>query len=156
MNVLRITGPQRLEGTVAASGSKNAALPAMAACLLSDQPVELRNVPRIEDIDTMAAMLRDLGVGVDQARGSSWRLRANQTPSARPDAELARRLRGSVLMLGPLLARTGEALIPRPGGDDIGLRRLDQHLVGLRAMGASIEITDNTYVASGSTSTCRR
>ncbi|HEX6492194.1 MAG TPA: UDP-N-acetylglucosamine 1-carboxyvinyltransferase, partial [Candidatus Dormibacteraeota bacterium] len=64
MNLLRITGPQRLEGTVAASGSKNAALPAMAACLLSDQTVELRNVPRIEDIDTMAAMLRDLGVGV--------------------------------------------------------------------------------------------
>jgi UDP-N-acetylglucosamine 1-carboxyvinyltransferase len=147
MNVLRITGPQRLEGTVAASGSKNAALPAMAACLLTDQPVELRNVPRIEDIDTMAAMLRDLGVGVDR-RGSTWRLRANQTPSVRPDAELARRLRGSVLMLGPLLARTGEALIPRPGGDDIGLRRLDQHLVGLRAMGATVEITDNTYVAS--------
>ncbi|MEA2670907.1 MAG: UDP-N-acetylglucosamine 1-carboxyvinyltransferase [Chloroflexota bacterium] len=148
MNVLRITGPQRLEGTVTASGSKNAALPAMAACLLTDQPVELSNVPCIEDIETMGAMLRDLGVGVDHARGSTWRLRANQTPSVRPDAELARRLRGSVLMLGPLLARTGEALIPRPGGDDIGLRRLDQHLVGLRAMGATVDISDNSYVAS--------
>jgi UDP-N-acetylglucosamine 1-carboxyvinyltransferase len=120
----------------------------MASCLLTDQPVELANVPRIEDIDTMAAMLRDLGVGVDQARGSIWRLRANQTPSVRPDPELARRLRGSVLMLGPLLARTGEAVIPRPGGDDIGLRRLDQHLVGLRAMGATVEIRDNCYVAN--------
>jgi UDP-N-acetylglucosamine 1-carboxyvinyltransferase len=148
MNVLRIIGPQRLEGAVTASGSKNAALPAMAACLLTDQPVELDNVPRIEDIDTMAAMLRDLGVGVDHTRGSTWRLRASQAPVANPDPELARQLRGSVLLLGPLLARTGQALIPRPGGDDIGLRRLDQHLVGLRAMGASVEVEDNMYVAS--------
>ncbi|MGH7750236.1 MAG: UDP-N-acetylglucosamine 1-carboxyvinyltransferase, partial [Candidatus Dormibacteria bacterium] len=148
MDLLRITGGRRLQGAVPISGSKNATLPVMAAALLTDQPVDLVNVPDIEDIETMAAMLRDLGVGVDQARGSTWRLRANQTPSVRPDAELARRLRGSVLMLGPLLARTGQALIPRPGGDDIGLRRLDQHLVGLRAMGASVEITDNHYVAN--------
>jgi UDP-N-acetylglucosamine 1-carboxyvinyltransferase len=146
MDVLRITGPQRLTGTVVTSGSKNAALPAMAACLLTDQPVQLTNVPDIEDIETMASLLRELGVSVERVHRFGWRLQAGELGSSTPRVELARRLRGSVLLLGPLMARAGHAGVPRPGGDDIGLRRIDQHLVGLRAMGARLEVVDDSYI----------
>ena len=147
MDLLRITGPQRLAGTVSISGSKNAALPVMAASLLTDQPIELGNVPDIEDIGAMATMLRHLGVSVDQVSTSQWRLHAQRVTATEVGAELTRRMRGSFLLLGALVARAGEAAIARPGGDDIGMRRVEQHLEGLRLMGAEVDETAEMYTA---------
>src|SRR5579884_2604599 len=120
MERLRIDGGSRLSGRVHISGSKNAALPVMAAALLTDQPVELDNVPSIEDIGSMAGMLRHVGVEVDRLESHRWRLRAAAIRSTEVGAELTRRMRGSFLLLGALLARAGEATIAKPGGDDIG------------------------------------
>ncbi len=147
MDLLRITGGRRLHGAVPTSGSKNATLPVMAAALLTDQPVDVVNVPGIEDIETMAAMLRHLGVDVEQPSPEAWRLCAATPPRSEVAAALSRRLRGSFLLLGALVARTGEAVIARPGGDDIGMRRVEQHLEGLRAMGAEVSEEGDTYVA---------
>jgi len=147
MEQLRITGGQRLEGRVSISGSKNAALPAMAAALLTDQPVDLVNVPAIEDIETMVRMLRHVGVEVEGLNNSELRLRALRVEQVEVGAGLTRRLRGSLLLLGALVARTGEARIARPGGDDIGMRRAEQHLEGLRAMGAEVIEEQDAYIA---------
>ena len=147
MEVLRITGPLPLHGTVSISGSKNAALPVMAASLLTDEPLELHNVPDIEDIEAMAAMLRHLGVRTERLSRSSWRLHAETVVAADVGAELTRRMRGSFLLFGALVARCGQATIARPGGDDIGMRRVEQHLEGLRLMGAEVEERDDMYVA---------
>ena len=147
MDLLRIAGPRPLNGTVSISGSKNAALPVMAAALLTDQPLELRNVPDIEDIEAMAAMLRHLGVDVERLSSSSWRLHAAAVSPAEVGAELTRRMRGSFLLLGALIARTGEAAIAKPGGDDIGMRRVEQHLEGLRLMGAAVVERADVYTA---------
>ena len=147
MEILRVTGGERLMGRVAISGSKNAALPAMAASLLTAEPVELLNVPAIEDIDTMAEMLRHVGVEVTPSGGSEWRLHARKVTSAGIGPDLTRRLRGSLLLLGALVARSCEASIARPGGDDIGMRRAEQHLEGLRAMGAEVVEEEDSYVA---------
>jgi len=147
MELLRITGDRRLSGTVSISGSKNAALPVMAASLLTDEPVELANVPAIEDIEIMAEMLRHLGVEVEPVGNSRWRLQASKLHATTVSAALTRKLRGSFLLLGALVARTGEATIAKPGGDDIGMRRVEQHLEGLRAMGAEVLEEGDTYVA---------
>ena len=147
MDLLRISGPRPLQGTVSISGSKNAALPVMAASLLTDQVLELRNVPDIEDIEAMAAMLGHLGVAVDRLSSSSWRLHAAEVRSIDVGADLTRRMRGSFLLLGALIARTGEAAIAKPGGDDIGMRRVEQHLEGLRLMGARVEERADMYAA---------
>jgi UDP-N-acetylglucosamine 1-carboxyvinyltransferase len=148
MELLRITGGARLGGTVAISGSKNAALPVMAAALLTDQPVELTNVPDIEDIETMAQMLENLGVEVSRLDTSSWRLHAAAIRATELGVDLTRKMRGSFLLLGALLARAGAATIARPGGDDIGMRRVEQHLEGLRAMGAEVHETPQAFVAA--------
>ncbi len=129
------------------SGSKNAALPVMAASLLTDQPLELSNVPDIEDIEAMASMLQHLGVEVDRLSPSSWRLHAEAVRSVEVGADLTRRMRGSFLLLGALIARKGEAVIAKPGGDDIGMRRVEQHLEGLRLMGAQVEERADMYAA---------
>jgi UDP-N-acetylglucosamine 1-carboxyvinyltransferase len=147
MDLLRISGPRPLQGTVSISGSKNAALPVMAASLLTDQVLELRNVPDIEDIEAMASMLRHLGVAVDRLSPSSWRLQAATVRSVEVGADLTRRMRGSFLLLGALIARTGEAAIAKPGGDDIGMRRVEQHLEGLRLMGAKVDERADMYAA---------
>jgi UDP-N-acetylglucosamine 1-carboxyvinyltransferase len=138
MDLLSIEGGVRLEGVISISGSKNAALPVMAASLLSDEPIELVNAPDIEDIDTMAEMVRHLGVEVELVERHHWRLSAGRIRSRDVGAELSRRMRGSFLLLGALVARTGEATIAKPGGDDIGMRRVEQHLEGLRLMGADV------------------
>lgn len=147
MELLRITGGARLSGRVAISGSKNATLPIMAAALLTDQPVELVNVPDIEDIETMAEMLRHLGVDVVRHDASRWRIHAAEVRITEVGAELTQRMRGSFLLLGALLARTGHAGIAKPGGDDIGMRRVEQHLEGLRLMGAEVREEGDAYVA---------
>ncbi|MGA3184338.1 MAG: UDP-N-acetylglucosamine 1-carboxyvinyltransferase [Candidatus Dormibacteria bacterium] len=147
MDLLRITGGGRLTGEVAISGSKNAALPVMAAALLTDEPLELTNVPDIEDIGTMAAMLGHLGVSVEKIADGRWRLDAGRVEAAPVGADLTRRLRGSFLLLGALVGRTGQAEIAKPGGDDIGMRRVEQHLEGLRLMGAEVAETATSFVA---------
>jgi UDP-N-acetylglucosamine 1-carboxyvinyltransferase len=147
MDLLRITGGGPLTGEVAISGSKNAALPVMAAALLTDEHLDLDNVPDIEDIGTMAAMLRHLGVEVDRLDASRWRLDAGGVHPAEVGADLTRRLRGSFLLLGALVGRTGEAEIAKPGGDDIGMRRVEQHLEGLRLMGADVTETSTSFTA---------
>ncbi|HXA28955.1 MAG TPA: UDP-N-acetylglucosamine 1-carboxyvinyltransferase [Candidatus Angelobacter sp.] len=148
MELLRITGGARLSGTVAISGSKNAALPLMAAALLTDEPVELTNVPDIEDIEAMAAMLAHLGAEVDRVDTSTWRIHAARIRATELGAAMTGGLRGSLLFLGPLLARARHADIARPGGDRIGMRRVEQHVEGLRAMGADVHETPDAYVAA--------
>ena len=147
MELLRIAGGGRLEGRVPVSGSTNAALPAMAASLLTDQPVELRNVPSTEDVVTMARVLEHLGVAVQREGVHEWRLHAADVGENSVGADLTRRMRGSLLLLGAMVGRAGGASIAKPGGDDIGMRRVEQHLEGLRLMGADVEETADAYIA---------
>ena len=134
---LEIVGRAPLRGRVTVSGSKNAALPQMAAAILTDGPLRLSNVPAIEDVETMCRLLRGLGARVDRSDGAV-EIDAQTINRTEPDADLARRMRASLLVLGPLLVSRGEAALPLPGGDDIGMRRVEQHLEGLRAMGAEV------------------
>jgi UDP-N-acetylglucosamine 1-carboxyvinyltransferase len=147
MELLRIRGGDRLEGRVPISGSTNATLPVMAAALLTDQPLELVNVPSTEDVVTMAHMLEHIGVAVERLDVHRWRLQASSSVGTKVGAELTRRMRGSFLLLGALVGRAGEASIAKPGGDDIGMRRVEQHLEGLRLMGAAVEETADAYEA---------
>ncbi|HVC39299.1 MAG TPA: UDP-N-acetylglucosamine 1-carboxyvinyltransferase [Candidatus Dormibacteraeota bacterium] len=139
---LEITGRTPLQGRVTVSGSKNAALPQMAAAILAEGPLRLSNVPAIEDVETMCRLLRGLGARVERS-GAQVEIDARSVSKGEPDVDLGRRMRASLLLLGPLLAAHGEASLPLPGGDDIGLRRVEQHLDGLRAMGA--EVTEDEF-----------
>src|SRR6186997_2039347 len=136
MSTLVIEGGTRLEGTVAVEGNKNAALPLLAACLLTDDECVLTNVPRIGDVEVMARLLLNLGVEVEGIGTTTLRIRAKQVKTYEPDRSLVGRLRGSVLLLGPLLARTGRAHIAPPGGDFPARRSIATHLEALLAMGA--------------------
>ncbi len=135
MSALVIEGGHRLEGRVAVEGNKNAALPLLAACLLTDQECVLHNVPRIGDVDVMARLLADLGVEVEGVGTTTLRVRAGALRTHDPDHALVSRLRGSVLLLGPLLARLGRAHIVSPGGDFPARRSIATHLAALSAMG---------------------
>ncbi len=136
-------------GRVPISGSKNAVLPILAACLLTDEECKLKNVPRIEDVYIMAQLLERMGATVEWSETDRQQLRVNPAGLARGDvlASLASRMRASFLLMGPLLARRGEARVAKPGGDDIGMRRVEQHLVGLRLMGARVELEEGEFVA---------
>jgi UDP-N-acetylglucosamine 1-carboxyvinyltransferase len=147
--VLRITGGAPLHGRVRISGSKNASLPIMAASLLTQEPVILRNVPRIIDTGVMSDILRALGGSVDDLGDGRMVLKSDGL-SGEVTPELGRRMRASIVLLGPLVARVGLARIPRPGGDSIGARRVEQHLRGLRAMGAEITETTTEFIARAS------
>jgi UDP-N-acetylglucosamine 1-carboxyvinyltransferase len=139
MDKLRIRGGGPLEGEVAVSGAKNAALPIMCAALLTAKPLALSNVPRLMDVATMAKLLGRMGVEVDRSpAGMQLCAREIRDPTAPYD--LVKTMRASVLVLGPLLARCGRARVSLPGGCAIGLRPVDQHVKGLQAMGASIRI----------------
>lgn len=132
-----IRGRRRLSGTFVPVGNKNAALPMLAACLLTDQQVTLRNLPQIQDVSVMLELLAQLGVSV--ARGErSVTLCAKSLKRRALDRDLCRRVRASILFAGPLAARHGRAVIPPPGGDVIGRRRLDTHFYGLAALGISV------------------
>jgi len=133
-----IEGGIPLRGDVTPSGNKNAALPILAACLLTDEPVVLRNVPQIKDVVDMRTLLESLGVEAEILDENSWRLTARNVRSADLDSEMCRRIRASILLAGPMLARTGELQIPPPGGDVIGRRRLDTHILALQALGAQV------------------
>jgi UDP-N-acetylglucosamine 1-carboxyvinyltransferase len=136
---LRITGGRPLEGEVAVSGAKNAALPIMCAALLTEKPLSLGNVPRLMDISTMAKLMARMGVEVDRGP-DSMRLNAARISEPTAPYDLVKTMRASVLVLGPLLARCGHASVSLPGGCAIGLRPVDQHVKGLQAMGATISI----------------
>ena len=133
-----IEGGSPLSGTVEPAGNKNAALPALAAALLTDQEVVLRNVPRIRDVQAMLELISLLGVSVEWRDENVVALRADQVDHTAVDAGWAERIRASFLLAGPLLARFGRAEMPPPGGDVIGRRRLDPHLDAFRALGAEV------------------
>jgi UDP-N-acetylglucosamine 1-carboxyvinyltransferase len=134
-----IKGGSPLSGEIAAAGNKNAALPILAACLLTDEELVLTNVPRIRDTETQIAVLEGLGVKATWSEPNQLRLQADGVAQVAPDEGLSARIRASFLLAGPLLARFGEARMPPPGGDFIGRRRLDPHLDAFRDMGARIE-----------------
>ena len=140
-----VEGGRRLEGTIRPSGNKNAALPILAACLLTDQPVTLRNLPDIEDVRIMLQILEQIGARVDRQSTNVVTIHAKGDCSSSPDSELSKKIRASILFAGPLLARCGAASISKPGGDAIGRRRIDTHLVALEALGADIEVSAYEY-----------
>jgi UDP-N-acetylglucosamine 1-carboxyvinyltransferase len=135
MSTLLIEGGHRLQGRVAVEGNKNAALPLLAACLLTEDECVLTNVPRIGDVEVMARLLLDIGAEVDGIGSTTLRIRAPRLRTHAPDRGLVGRLRGSVLLLGPLLARLGRAHIAPPGGDFPARRSISTHLEALEAMG---------------------
>lgn len=150
MDIFRILGPNRISGSVAVAGAKNAALPALAACLLTEEPVELLDLPRVRDIRTMRELLLHLGVSSEEREDC---LRLQSVGAARPDDapyELVKTMRASVLVLGPLVARLGHARVSLPGGCAIGVRPIDQHLAGLEALGAEVRL-EHGYVSTRAT-----
>ena len=146
MDTLRIQPSGPLTGTVEVSGAKNAVLPIMAACLLSDEESVIEQVPKVTDVITMVEILRALGVAVSWD-GAQLRVRPNQHQGWSAPYELASLMRASICVLGPLLARHGRARVPMPGGCIIGPRPVDLHLKGLEALGATIEIEHGDIVA---------
>ena len=147
MEKLLIEGGARLAGEVEISGAKNAALPILTAALLTDEPLVVRNVPHLRDVTTMLALLGQMGVAVslDERLGVELCEARLEKPVAPYD--LVKTMRASVLVLGPLLARVGEARVSLPGGCAIGLRPVDQHIKGLQAMGASVAIEHGYMLA---------
>jgi UDP-N-acetylglucosamine 1-carboxyvinyltransferase len=138
VSTLLIEGGQRLSGSVEVEGNKNAALPLLAACLLTTEECVLTNVPRISDVEVMARLLLDLGAEVEGIGSTTLRIRCPEVTKDEPDGALVGRLRGSVLLLGPLLARRGRAHLAPPGGDFPARRTITTHLESLEAMGARV------------------
>jgi UDP-N-acetylglucosamine 1-carboxyvinyltransferase len=136
MASLRIQGGRRLSGKVSVEGNKNSALPLLAACLLTDQECRLENVPRIRDVEVLIELMRGLGASVEGVGTSTLTVRCPQVATDRPDPALVGKLRGSVLLLGPLLARFGSARLAQPGGDFPTRRTINTHVQALIAMGA--------------------
>jgi UDP-N-acetylglucosamine 1-carboxyvinyltransferase len=152
MDKLRIKGGLSLAGTVDISGAKNAALPELCAALLTDEPVTLTNVPRLQDVSTMLKLIRNMGVTAEQGamgQPDAGTVRIDAGPLHTPEApyELVKTMRASVLALGPLLARFGRARVSLPGGCAIGSRPVDQHIKGLQAMGAEIVVEHGYMMA---------
>lgn len=140
MDKFVITGGRPLHGTVQPSGNKNAALPMMAACFLTEDPVILHNMPNIKDTQTMRQLLESLGLMVEVIGDSSWRLQAKNIRPSDLDPDLCRKIRASILLAGPMVARFGELVLPPPGGDVIGRRRVDTHVLALEKLGAEFSI----------------
>jgi UDP-N-acetylglucosamine 1-carboxyvinyltransferase len=138
MDRLVIRGGKRIEGSVQISGAKNAALPQIAAALLSAEPLELTNVPEVTDVKTMLAMMREFGVAATRGPGRMLLLNAGAARNAQAPYDMVRRMRASILVLAPLLARFGSAHVSQPGGCAIGARPIDLHLKALDALGAEV------------------
>jgi UDP-N-acetylglucosamine 1-carboxyvinyltransferase len=149
MDKLLIRGGQRLKGEIAIAGAKNAALPELCAALLVAEPLRLANVPKLQDVATMAKLLRHMGVAVERGESDPTLVTLDATRIAQPEApyELVKTMRASILVLGPLLARLGQAKVSLPGGCAIGSRPVDQHIKGLQAMGAEITVEHGYIVA---------
>ena len=134
-----IEGGIPLQGEVTPSGNKNAALPILTACLLTEEPVFLHNVPQISDVLDMRRLLESLGVQVEAVNANTWKVTSREVGTADLDPDLCRQIRASILLAGPMLARVGQLHLPPPGGDVIGRRRLDTHLIALQALGVQIK-----------------
>jgi UDP-N-acetylglucosamine 1-carboxyvinyltransferase len=139
-----VEGGCRLSGAIEPSGNKNAALPIIAACLLTDQPVHLSNVPRIRDTETLVELIRSIGAQATWEGANKLVIRAKDVRSVNLDPSLCANIRASILLAGPLLARCGNVVLPPPGGDVIGRRRVDTHLFALEQLGAAISV-DQDY-----------
>ncbi|HPH96769.1 MAG TPA: UDP-N-acetylglucosamine 1-carboxyvinyltransferase [Anaerolineaceae bacterium] len=139
MEQFLVYGGKPLSGEISPSGNKNAALPLLSACLLSREPITLHNVPLIKDVLTMRALLESLGVQFTDMGGNSWKIQAREVRPADLDPDITRKIRASILLAGPMTARSGELLLPPPGGDVIGRRRVDTHILALQALGAEVE-----------------
>lgn len=148
MDKLLITGGRRLDGELRVSGAKNAALPILAAALLTEEAVQLGNVPHLRDITTMVGLLGSLGVAVEMTGDGCLELRARDVTSLRAPYELVKTMRASFVVLGPLLTRFGRAEVSLPGGCAIGARPVDQHLKALAALGADIEVAEGYVKAA--------
>lgn len=140
-----IEGGYQLQGHITPAGNKNAALPLIAATLLTDQEIVLHNIPQIGDVKTKIALVQSLGIEAEQRDDHTWAFCATNIDNSHPEITLSRKIRTSVLLAGPILARRGYVTLPRPGGDQIGRRRLDTHFQALQALGVSIEITPTSY-----------
>lgn len=145
MPKLKIIGGKPLRGEIVISGAKNAALPILCTTLLTDEAVVLRNVPRLKDVETMVAVLQQLGVEAEWLEADVLRLQTKEVSSYEAPYELVSTMRASILVLGPLLARVGQAKVSLPGGCAIGSRPVDQHLKGLKVLGAQLEV-EHGYV----------
>ena len=139
-------GGCRLSGTVRPSGNKNAALPVIAAALLTDEPVVLTNVPRIADTETLVDLVRSVGADVEWTSRNALAIRAREVRAAGLDPLLCARIRASILLAGPLLARCGDVTLPPPGGDVIGRRRVDTHFLALEQLGATCTVDDGYHL----------
>lgn len=139
MDKFIIDGSHPLQGEITPSGNKNAALPLLAACLLTDEPVILHNLPEIRDVHAMRNLLSSLGVDCESLGNHSWKLQAKSIRPADLDPELCKQIRASILLAGPMVARSGQLLLPPPGGDVIGRRRVDTHILAIRSLGAHAE-----------------
>jgi len=138
-----VRGGSTLRGTLRPAGNKNAALPAIAAAVLAEGPVELDNMPRIRDVETMLAILAEMGAGVEWIGTNHVRIDPRSIENKPLDPRLCARIRASILLAGPLLARFGRVTLPPPGGDVIGRRRVDTHFLALEALGAEVQLGDN-------------
>ena len=147
MDKLLIRGGRPLHGEVLVSGAKNAALPELCAALLTPEPVLLANVPHLQDVATMLKLIRNMGVSAERADDGSVRIDASALSTPEAPYDLVKTMRASVLALGPLLARFGEATVSLPGGCAIGSRPVDQHIKGLQAMGAHIVVEHGYMIA---------
>lgn len=139
MDEFTIEGGVPLRGEVTPAGNKNAALPLLAACILTEEPVVLHNVPLIRDVLDMRELITSLGVKVEVLDANTWRITSKVVRPSDLDPDLCRRIRASILLAGPVTARCGTLRLPPPGGDVIGRRRLDTHMLALKDLGASVE-----------------
>ena len=140
-----ITGGKAIQGVVTPNGNKNAALPLLCACLLTDEEVILRNVPAIGDVGDLLEILNDLGVQIERREAGFISLNASGVNGQQPNPNISKRIRASILLAGPLLAQRGNVELPPPGGDVIGRRRIDTHVLGLTGLGANFEATRGAF-----------
>jgi UDP-N-acetylglucosamine 1-carboxyvinyltransferase len=139
MEKFLIDGGSALNGEVTPAGNKNAALPLLAACLMTDEPVILHNMPEIRDVQTMRGLIESLGVEITTIAEHTWKVHAREVRPSNLDPDLTRKIRASFLLAGPMTVRSGELHLPPPGGDVIGRRRVDTHLLALRKLGARVD-----------------
>ena len=149
MTSFLVRGPTRLSGHFEPAGNKNATLPIIAACLLTDEPVTLHNVPQIGDVKSLLGILSDMGASIESPASGTIRIHCNGITTSAISGERARKIRASILLAGPALSRFGDVTLPPPGGDVIGRRRIDSHVRGLEALGATYSFVDGHRFRAG-------
>ncbi len=137
---------KKLSGTVKVSGNKNEALPVLAACLLTPEPIVLKNVPRIGDVESMLDILRSQGAEITELEKNTLQIRCEKIEHAELDPQRCSTLRAAILLAGPLVTRFNRVVLPPPGGDVIGRRRLDTHFLALKSLGSNVDVVDKKYV----------